>query len=350
VTVPKSSRLRNVTIRDVAKEANVSYSTVSRVLNNNKHVRPDKRQMVLDAVSRLGYVVNQQARSLAGGSSEVIGLLVPDVGTMYTGQFLLGIDETLAKNGYDIMLHTTHNRVTKEAVYINRLSMGMTDGLLLLLPIDTEYLRILHDKQFPYVVIDNKDFDDFSPTVGADGYTGACEAMRYLLELGHRRIGHITGRLAISSGYERLQAYRDTLAAYGIAYEPELVVEGDYTQLTAYHSSQGLLDLPQPPTAIFAANDEAAFGVLDAIRNRGLTVPGDISLVGFDNIPQAELTHPALTTVHQPIRDMGRVAAEMLMAIISNPDTPTRKVVLETKLVIRASCSPPKTANHKPGI
>ena len=349
MTVPKSARLRNVTIRDVAKEANVSYSTVSRVLNNNKHVRPDKRQIVLEAVSRLGYIVNQPARSLAGGSSEVIGLLVPDLGTMYTGQIMLGIDEVLTRIGYDIMLHTTHNRKTKEAVYINRLSMGMTDGLLLLLPLDIEYLRILHQKQYPYVVIDNKDFDAFSPTVGADGYNGACEAMRHLTELGHRRIAHITGKLAMSSGQERLQAYQDVLRERGLPYEPELVVEGDYTQLTGYHAAQTLLSLPQPPTAIFAANDEAAFGALDAIRNRGLVVPDDISLVGFDNIPQTGLSHPALTTVHQPMKEMGGIAAEMLMEILENPETPVRKVVLETHLVIRASCCPPRSTDHKSG-
>lgn len=338
MTVPKPAGIRSVTIRDVAKEANVSYSTVSRVLNNNKHVRPEKRQLVLEAVTRLGYIVNQQARSLAGGSSDVIGLLVPDIGTMYTGQVMFGVDEVMGKLGYDIMLHTTHNRKAKEALYINRLSMGMTDGLLLLLPLDFEYLSILHEKRFPYVVIDNKDFDDFSPTVGANGYSGACEAMRYLIGLGHRRIGHISGKLSISSGQERLRAYKDMLAEHDIPYEAELVIEGDFTQMAAYPITQTLLDLPQPPTAIFASNDETALGTMDAIRNRGLTIPDDISLVGFDNIPQAALAHPALTTVHQPMKEMGRVAAEMLVEYMKYPGKPVEKVVLSTHLVIRDSC------------
>ena len=342
----RNRRTTNVTIKDVAQEAGVSHSTVSRVLNNNPHVKPEKRKRVLDAMTRLGYVVNQQARSLAGGRSQVIGVLVHDLGTPYTAEVLYGIEEELATAQYDLMLYTTHRRKTRESIYVNTLTRGMTDGLLLLLPLNPgAYLETLRQQQFPYVVIDNQGFDDFSPTVFADNLYGATAAMRYLIELGHRRIGFIMGSTEIQSAIHRLEAYKAVLAEAGIAFDPALVVEGDFTQNGGYEATRDLLDLAEPPTAIFAGNDLSAFGAIELIRSRDLSIPGDISIIGFDDLPQAATTHPALTTVRQPLRQMGRIAAQMLLEYIQNPQQSPASVVLETQLVTRASCAPILAAN-----
>ena len=345
-TTPAKTGL--VTIFDVARAAGVSSSTVSRVLNNYKHVRPETRERVLTAVTRMGYVVNQQARSLAGGRSQVIGLLVHDLGASYSGEVIRGIDEELAAMQYDLMLYTTHRRKTKESIYVATLTRGMTDGLLLLLPLNPEaYLETLRQRRYPYVVIDHQGFDDFSPTVGAANWRGAYDAASYLIALGHRRIGFITGAMDLSSAVERLNGFKAALEAHGIPLIPELVQQGDFQQPGGYTAASALLDLAEPPTAIFASNDASAFGAIDAIRSRGLRIPEDISIVGFDDLPQAAYMHPALTTVHQPLTEMGRVATRMLFQYIKEPGNALERVVLETRLVVRDSCQPPQAGGRQ---
>ena len=340
----KVKKNHNATIIDVAREANVSYSTVSRVLNNYPHIKPDKRQRVLEAIGRLGYVANQVARTLAGGQARVVGLLVPDLMTEYTAQILVGVDEELAIAGYDLMLHTTHHERIKESQYTLTLTQGMTEGLLLLLPLDPgAYLETLRKQQFPYVVIDHQGFDEFSSTVVATNYRGAYEAVDYLIGLGHRRIGFIAGTEATSSARERQDAYVAALAAAGIPLDPALIVPGIFEQPGGFMAAQTLLDLPQPPTAIFAANDVSALGAIEAIRSRALHIPEDISIVGFDDIPRARYSYPPLTTVRQPLTEIGRLAARLLLKLIGDPDRPIERIVLQTELVIRESCQPPRS-------
>lgn len=333
---------QEVTIKDVAQAAGVSYATVSRVINNYKHVTPDKRERVINAMIRLGYVVNQQARSLAGGRSGVIGLLVPDVGNGYVGEVIRGIDAELAANQYDLMLYTTHRHPTKESIYVATLTRGMTDGLLLLLPLNpSAYLDALHQKQFPYVVIDHQGFDDFSPTIIARNFEGAYNAVRYLIELGHRRIGFVAGTPELASAIERLNGYKQALQDGGLDFDPTLVENGDFQQPTAYAAASRLFALPDPPTAIFAASDISAFGVYDAAYMAGLRIPQDVSIIGFDDIPQAENTHPRLTTVRQPLYEMGRQATRMLLEEIEHPSGEVRRIKLDTELIIRDSCQIP---------
>lgn len=337
----KSRRTRGVTILDVAREAGVSPATVSRVLNNQNHVREDKRARVLNAITLLGYVVNQQARSLAGGRSQVIGLLVHEIGVAYTGEVIRGVEDTLAAANYDLMLYTTHRRKTRESVYVETLTRGMTDGLLLLLPLNAQaYLDTLHREQFPFVVIDYQGVDDFSSTVIARNHQAAFDATRYLIQLGHRRIGFIAGDPETSSAVQRLEGYKAALKEHGRLVDEALVANGDFRQLGGYQAAGQLLALPDPPTAIFAANDHSAFGAMDAARDHGLAVPRDISIIGFDDIPQAAVVRPALTTVRQPLVEMGRSAARMLLELIENPSLPPRRVELDTQFVIRETCGP----------
>jgi LacI family transcriptional regulator len=329
----------NVTIVDVAQEAGVSYATVSRVLNNDSHVSPDTRERVIRSITRLGYTVNQQARMLAGGRAHVIGLLVPDLGTGYIGEIMRGVDEALVAAQYDLMLYTTHRRKTKESAYVASLTQGMTDGLLLVLPRDPgEFIFTLRQRHFPYVLIDHQGIGEVESSVGATNYQGGYDATKYLIDLGHQRIGFITGTLDLGCSRDRQAGYEVALHDHGLPVDPQLIQEGDFSQPSGFTAAQALLALPAAvPTAIFASNDVMAFGVMEAVRDRGLRIPEDISIVGFDNIPQAVQVSPQLTTVQQPLAEMGREAARRLLGLIQEPERPYAHVELPTRLIVRAS-------------
>ena len=331
-----------VTIVDVAREAGVSYSTVSRVVNNKSYVKQETREKVLRAMTRLGYQANLQARSLAGGQSHVIGLLVVDLATQYMGEIVHAVDDTLAASQYELMLYTTHRRRRKEATFVNMMARGLADGLLIVLPREPEtYLRSLRQRDFPYVLIDQIGVDETDLSVTAANTHGGYEATRHLIELGHRRIGIITGWMDMVAARHRLDGYLAALADYNIPYDECLVFEGDFLQSCGFHGTNHLLDLPYPPTAIFASNDVSAIGVMDAIRIRGLEIPLEISVVGFDDIPMAALSIPKLTTVRQPLAEMGQRAAQLLLDLIQKPEEIQTSVVLPINLVIRESTAPP---------
>jgi LacI family transcriptional regulator len=252
-----------------------------------------------------------------------------------------GIDAELAANQYDLMLYTTHRHPSKESMYVATLTRGMTDGLLLLLPLNpSAYLDALHQKQFPYVVIDHQGFDDFSPTIIARNFVGAYNAIRYLSDLGHRRIVFVAGTPELASAIERLNGYKQALRDCGLEFDPALVENGDFQQPTAYAAATRLFALADRPTAIFAASDISAFGVYDAAYMAGLRIPQDVSIIGFDDIPQAANTHPRLTTVRQPLYEMGRQATRMLLEEIERPSGEVRRIEFDTELIIRDSCQP----------
>jgi LacI family transcriptional regulator len=331
----------SVTIVDVAREAGVSYATVSRVVNGKAHVKPDKRERVLRAMTRLGYVANQQARSLAGGRSHVVGLLVPDLGTGYIGEIVRGIDQELERFHYDLMLYTTHRRRAKEASYVAALSRGLADGLLLVLPRDpASYLPALQQRRVPYVLVDHNGIDRTGPAVGASNWQGGYDATRHLIELGHRRIGFIAGTLDLTCSTDRRAGYLAAMHDAGLAAPEDYLRVGDFLQPSGYLCTRELLALAEPPTAIFASNDVMAFGAMEAAREQGLHIPSDISIVGFDDIAQAAHVHPPLTTVRQPLEEMGRTATRMLVEMIENPQQPPARAELPTQLVVRRSTQP----------
>ena len=330
---------QRVTIIDVAREADVSFATVSRVINGKGYVSAQTRERVLQAMSRTGYIVNRPARALAGGRHQVIGLLVPELDTSYVGEILRGIDEELAAASYDLMLYTTHRRKTRESIFVSSLTNGMTDGLLMILPMDpAAYVSTIRRNNFPFVLIDHEGLDADGPSVGATNRVGACQAMDYLLGLGHRRIGFITGNLEMDCANERLAGYSESLERCGIPHDESLVREGDFHKPLAYQRTHDLLSLPEPPTAIFAANDVSAFGVMDAVRDRGLRIPNDVSVIGFDDIPDALTSHPPLTTVRQPMREMGKRATRMLLDQINHEEPRQPRIELPTELIIRGTC------------
>jgi LacI family transcriptional regulator len=346
-----SKKRHKVTLSDVARASGVSCATVSRVLNGYEFIKESTRTRVMEAVDNLGYVANWQARSLANGSSQIIGLLVPNLDIGYVGTITQGIDQELARTNYDLILYTTHHHPDKESFYVSAIANGMTEGMLLIAPqVPATYLDLLRAQNFPYVLIDQADATENSNAVEASNWQGAYDATLYLYQLGHTRIAFITGALTIRSAVDRLRGYKAALAECGIPVREELIVEGDYQQRTAYKVAKKLLQDADPaPTAIFGSNDLSAFGAMDAARECGYHIPDDISIIGFDDIPQAALIYPKLTTVRQPLEQMGQVAVKLLLEQIENPSSPLQRVTLATKFVIRDSCRPypPQRGNHK---
>jgi LacI family transcriptional regulator len=214
---------------------------------------------------------------------------------------------------------------------------------LLVLPRNiADYTDTLTRQNFPFVVVDHQGSGDPCPAVGATNWQGGYNATEYLIKQGHKQIGFITGSMDLGCSQDRLKGYRSALRTHHIPEMPELVYEGDFNQPDGYAGASALLELPIPPTAIFASNDVMAMGVMDAVRNRNLRIPDDISVVGFDNIPQSAMINPSLTTVQQPLEQMGRVATQMLLGILKNPQKDVGRIELPTELIVRSSTSAPK--------
>lgn len=329
------------TIYDVAREAGVSDATVSRVFNNKHNVKATTRERVLQAAEKLGYVANVQARSLAGGKSNMIGLIVPGLDNGYIGEIIRGIDQELAYADYELMLYTTHRKGTNESAYLQYVANGFVDGLLLVVPLlSATFLEALGTLNYAYVLIDEVDHSGNSFSVDSTNWQGAYDATTYLIQLGHRQIGFITGMLELNSAKERLNGHLAALRDNDVTVRQDLIVEGDFVQASGFEQSLRLLDLEPRPTAIFASNDMMALGALDAIRERGLQIPHDISVIGFDDIPQASTTHPKLSTVRQPLEQMGRVGVQLLLEQLEASERQPRRVTLTTQLVVRDSCQP----------
>jgi LacI family transcriptional regulator len=332
-----------ITILDVAKKAGVSFGTVSRVLNDDVHVKPETRKRVLEAIDRLGFVANRHARILAGGKAGTIGVVVPDLGTEYIGEIMRGVDAEMGPIGRDLILYTTHRDPEKEAAYVATCLDGMADGMLLVLPRNpSDFVPRLVKRKFPFVFIDHQGTGKDTAAVGAANWQGGYKATEYLIGLGHRRIGFITGWKDVEAAQNRLKGFQSALRTNHIAEDPDLKFEGTFAQSDGYNGGLFFLKLKNPPTAVFASNDVMAMGVIDAARERGLRVPEDLSVVGFDDIHQASEVHPALTTIRQPLEKMGRVATQMLLEMLRNPGGRIDRIELPTELVIRDSCRPVK--------
>jgi LacI family transcriptional regulator len=328
-----------VTMFDVAIEAGVSTATVSRVANGHPNIRLATRERVEEAMRRLGYVANLRARSLAGGRTNLIGLIVDDLESSYISQVARGIDEAVATHGYDLMVSTMHMR-ERTTRHIESLFNGFAEGLIVLLAGGFgRYLGEVEARKFPVVLIDHDPASNVS-IVKADNDAGTREAVRHLSTLGHDRIGFITGNLKVASARERLDAYRTEVAELGLNPQTDLVVDGDFTLDGGATAARQLLGLNEPPTALLASSDAEAFGVMQVAREMGVTIPGDLSLVGFDDIPEASYVTPTLTTVRQPMRKMGVLAAEMLMSIVEEGQGQTSTVRLPTQLIVRETTGP----------
>lgn len=337
-----AARAKNnpATIVDVAELAGVSHSTVSRVLNGRPYVKAATRTKVMEAAEELGYVANLQARGLAGGRLGVVGFVVPDFTTSYRTEMIRGVDMALAELGLDLLLGTTRSREQRDASYVSRLVGGLVDGLIILVPKSVErYGPELTARNFPFVVLGRQGPAEINSVVAADAQ-GIDEAVAHLVELGHRRIGHLSGDLATEVGKERLRGFRGAVAKFGLDADGELIREGDFQRQRGHEGTLELLDLAEPPTAIVAASDDMAVAALQAAAKQGVRVPEEMSIVGCNNVPEVARTSPALTTTHVPLAEMGRSAVELLVNRIEDPERPAVHIEIPTSLIVRESSGP----------
>ena len=328
-------RKRAVTIQNVAKAAGVSVSTVSRVLNGKVDVASDTQDRIRSVIDSLGYTSNLAARSMRSLKKNLIGLVVPDIG-LYSVEIMRGVNQAIAESKFDLLVYTTgdahkNGAILHEQHYVSLLSNSITDGVIIVASATAEFIA-----DAPIVAVDPHIINPNYPSVQGMNYHGALEVMEYLIGLGHRRIGFISGQPDIGSAQRRLKGYRDALTNAGIELDEKLITNGDFTQKTAYKCAHQLLALDNPPTAIFAANDQSAIGVYQAAEEVGKSVPNDLSVVGFDNISEAK--HLGLTTVDQFLSEMGYVAVQMLIKIINGEALELEIHKMQTKLVERTSC------------
>ena len=332
------------TIREIADLAGVSIATVSRVLNGRGDVAEETRELVSRIIRDNGYTANRTARGLSAGRSGLVGVLVPLVYPAYFSAILSGAAEALAEQDLRVVLSPTGHEHDREVTLLERLMHGLTDGALIVLPEESsEELERLLDHGYRFVVVDPlMPLDERIPSVSAAHTSGAHHAMGHLLGLGHRRIAAITGPRGWVATEDRRRGYHAALASAGILPRPELEAEADFEIGGGVEAAGRLLDLTEPPTAIFAFNDNLAIGTIQAARTRGVRVPEDLSVVGFDDIEHATIVTPTLTTVRQPLAEMGRTAVSLLIRLLERQRFETLRVELATRLVVRESTAPPR--------
>ncbi len=296
-----------ITIRDVANKAGVSVTTVSRVLNGKDDISEATIQKVLAIVQELGYASSLAARGMRSHRTNLIGLILHDVASLYSQEIMRGVNQVIAKIDKDLIIYTSgglnrENVAQHEQYYVGLLNGSITDGAIVVTPTATQFTT-----HTPLVIIDpNNETPDY-PAIIAANQEGALAAMKYLTDLGHCRIGHIAGEMKLVSANQRLQGYKDGLVAAGIPLNEDLIEIGDYTTETAMICARKLVSLPDRPTAIFAANDMSAMGVYQAAREFGLQIPRDLSVIGFDNLREAAyLPHSILNLLTKPFRKLSR--------------------------------------------
>jgi len=336
-------------IEDVAAHAGVSTKTVSRVLNHAPNVRPRLRARIEASIRELNYVPNRSARSLAGSKSNLIALLYdnPTAGSSYIMELIVGILQACKSTPYNAVLHPFDSSENLVAAIDGFVAQHRPDAMILVPPHanNVALIRRLDELAIPYATLSSKTRETRCD-VGFDERAASAAIVEHLIQLGHRRIAHITGLTGHGARAWRFAGYRDALRRAGIEYEDELVVEGDFMFPSGESGAAQLLDLREPPTAIFAANDDMACGVMREAYRRGLPVPQALSVCGFDDTPASLLMSPGLTTVHQPCREMARVAVEQVLRAIGDPNhNEVTRVPYEVR--VRASTAAPSKRGKK---
>ncbi len=329
------------TIAEIAAKAGVSIPTVSRVLNNRPDVATETRERVEQVMKESGFI-RSRVKNVLKESSGIIDMLVPDLTNLYSVEIVRGVEEVLERTELRLALSLTHNTLHFEQRWLAKVVDGATDGAILVLTHgQSNRLDMLIRNKIPFVVIDHRgELGPDIPSVGATNWLGGRLATEHLLSLGHRRIAIISGEATQPCSRDRIAGYRTALEDADIAVDPAFIRPGRFEPHTGYEQTCALLDLPEPPTAIFAGSDAQAVGVYSALRTRGLSVPDSISVVGFDDVPVSSLITPALTTVRQPLFEMGRVATTMLMRLIAEEPLDSNRVELTTTLIVRESTMP----------
>lgn len=333
----------SVGIKDIAKRVNRSITTVSRALNGYDDVSPETKQLVLETAKEMGYSPNAFAQRLQKQQSDTIGLILPTFSPRfsdpYFSELLAGIGNMAADLGFDLLVSTRSPGPEEKEAYEKLIEGRRVDGFIVVRTRKQDQrIDYLRSQDFPFVAFGRTDDCDRFSYVDEDGYFGMRLVAEYIARLKHERIGCLLPPADLAFSEKRLAGLGDGLAEFDLALDESLIREGDLTQKSGYQLGSELLDLPEKPTAIIACNDLMAFGVMSAAQDRNLVVGEDISVTGFDDIPMSEYSHPPLTTVHQPVYQIGGMVCEMLVKIIRDEIDDRQQVLLQPELVIRQSC------------
>jgi len=325
-------------MKDVAKLANVSPATVSRVLSHPDLVQKETRERVLEVIKELNYQPNLVARQFRKKETKIILVVVPDITSSFFSKILRGIEHVASRHGYQVILCDTDNDLEKEREYINLLYQKQADGVILLTArLGQQELENL-SKEFP-MVLACEYIDELNvPTVSVDNISSSRKMTEYLIRLGHTKIAHITGRINGVLGRDRLKGFQQALMTHNLEIDSAYIQEGDVSLDSGYHQMQKLLALETPPTAVFVFNDEMAYGALKAAKDHGIEVPENLAIVGFDNLEISMIVDPPLTTIHQPRYEIGKKAMTLLLQLLSGTDMQQKKFIMKDTIVIRESC------------
>jgi DNA-binding LacI/PurR family transcriptional regulator len=333
-----------ISIKDIARTANVSHSTVSRALRNSPLVNPATAERIRRIAAETNFRPSAVGRSLATGRTFTIGVVVASIAHPFVAEVVSGIEETANQRGYSVILASSKGDPEREMGVVQQFEERRVDGVLLIASrVRSISSSLLAEMHIPMVSVDNQQAPDSTYSVFVDNTTATHAAIRFLVQLGHRRIAYIGDRQGYDSNTLRRDGYRAALGSLGIAYDANLVVEGDSDAEGGMRAMERLLSLSECPTAVFCFNDMTALGALAALHQRQLRVPQEMSVVGFDDLPIAAYTQPPLTTVRQPRGQIGRIAAETLFTLLAGTKT-DRVRALRGELIVRESTAPPASA------
>ncbi len=330
-----------VTIRDVAAAAGVSYQTVSRVINDRPDVAQETRRRVWQVIESLGYQPSAIARGLASKRTYTLGLITADFSDYFFTQVIVGAEVEARKHDYFFMLCSTERNPDDEPEYLRLLTERQVDGILFARPSteeDNRHIVSLLRRGVPLVTTAYHVPGEDLTVVDVDNIDGGLKATQCLIDGGHRHIGVITGPPDWKSVSDRTRGYRLALEQAGIPFDGSLVEPGDWSFESGYQAVGRLLERAPHLTALFAQNDRMAVGAMRALREKGHRIPDDVAIVGYDDIPMAAYSHPPLTTIHQPMQEVGEIATGKLIELIDDPDAEREEILLKTKLVRRGSC------------
>jgi len=336
-----ASVTKKPTIRDVAAAAGVSYQTVSRVINNRPDVAEDTRRRVLEVIEQLSYQPSAVARGLASRKTHTLGLITQDFSDYFFTQVIVGAEAEARRNGYYFILGSTEHNPDDEPEYLRLLTEREVDGILFARPStegDAQHVRWLIERSTPLVTTSYSIPGVALTVVDVDNVDGAQLATECLIEAGHREIGMIAGPAGWKSVRDRSQGYAMALEAAGLTRDPAHIEYGDWSYESGYWAMRRILERGALLTALFAHNDRMAIGAMRALREMGKGIPDDVALVGYDDTPPAAYAYPPLTTVHQPMQEVGKLAVQLLLQMIQHPDLERKETLLKPYLVRRGTC------------
>lgn len=323
-------------MRDVAVAAGVSTATVSRVVNLSGVVDPELTRRVQEAIEELGYRPNLVARGLRNQTTTVLALVFSDIENPFFTSVCRGVEDTARRHGYSVLICNADENIEKEASYVNILASQSVAGVIISPASELTDVGPLSRKGIAIVALDRR-LAHPTDSVHSDSRAGARNATRHLLDSGARRVGCITGPHGVSTADDRLGGYQDAVAAARLPDEPELSEYANFREDGGYRAAKRMLELADPPDALFVANNRMLAGALRACIEAGVAIPDEVSIVGFDDLPWADFTQPSITTVRQPTYEIGAAAARLLLERITGADLPPREIVFQPELVIRGS-------------